>query len=85
MWTEESEHHIWSGHEVTPAEVEEAVNTRPRLVEPGQDDTELVFGTTDAGRYLVVVLAEALDGRDYVVTARRMTDAERRMFRRRAR
>ena len=42
MWTEESEDHIWAGHEVTPAEVEEVVNTRPRLVEPGQDDTELV-------------------------------------------
>jgi hypothetical protein len=84
MWTEESEHHIWTRHEVTPAEVEEVVNTRPRLVEPGRDDTEQVFGTTAAGRYLLVVLAEALDGRDYVVTARPMNNSERRTFRRRA-
>ena len=85
MWTEESERHIWTRHEVTPAEVEEIVNTQPRLVEPGRDDTELVFGTTNAGRHLVVVLSEALDGRDHVVTARGMTDTERRKFRRRAR
>lgn len=85
MWTDESEQHIWARHAVTPQEVEEVVNTRPRLVEPGRDDTEEVFGTTDAGRYLVVILAEALDGRYYVVTARDMTDTERRSFRRRAR
>jgi hypothetical protein len=84
MWTDESEHHIWTRHRVTPAEVEEVVNTRPRLVEPGRDDTECVFGTTDAGRYLVVVLTEALDGRDYVVTARNMNNTERRTFGRRA-
>jgi uncharacterized DUF497 family protein len=84
MWTEESEAHIWSRHQVTPAEVEEVVNARPRLVEPGRDDTEQVFGTTYAGRYLVVVLAEAFDGRDYVVTARGMTESERRSFVRRA-
>jgi uncharacterized protein len=85
MWTEESEHHIWTRHQVTPAEVEQVVNTRPRLVEPGRDDTEHVFGTTDAGRYLLVVLTEAFDGRDYVVTARDMTETERRTFVRRAR
>jgi uncharacterized protein len=85
MWTDESEEHIWTRHRVIPAEVEQVVNTRPRLVEPGRDDTERVFGTTDAGRHLVVVLTQALDGRDYVVTARDMNDSERRAFARRAR
>lgn len=37
---------------------------------------------TYAGRLLVVVLAEALDGRDYVVTARAMTATEQDTFRR---
>jgi hypothetical protein len=44
-----------------------------------------VFGTTNSGRYLLVVLAEASDGRDYVVTARDMTDAERQAFQRKGR
>lgn len=79
-WTERAEDHI-AAHGVTPDEVEQVVNTRPRLVLPGRDETEYVFGTTDAGRHLLVVLAEALDVRDYVATARDMTDGERRTFR----
>jgi uncharacterized protein len=44
----------------------------------------LVYGRTYAGRYL---LAVALDegGQAFVVTARDMTDAEKRTFRRKAR
>jgi uncharacterized protein len=34
-----------------------------------------------AGRYLPVVIAEGLDGRDFIVTARGMTDNEKRTFR----
>ncbi len=80
-WTEKSEDHI-ADHAVTPHEVEQVVNTRPRLVLRGRDATEYLFGTTDGGRHLLVVLSEALDGRSYVVTAREMTDAERQAFRR---
>ncbi|TDN65406.1 hypothetical protein C8E95_6893 [Pseudonocardia autotrophica] len=81
-WTEDSETHI-ARHDVTPDEVEQVVNTRPRLVEPGPGDIEEVYGRTDAGRYLVVILSEAEDGRDFVVTARDLTDSERRSFLRR--
>lgn len=79
-WTAKAEEHI-SRHNVIPDEVEQVVHTRPRLVLNTKEVT-YVFGTTDAGRHLLVVLAEALDGRDYVVTARNMTDSERRTFRR---
>ncbi len=81
-WTEESEAHI-ARHGINAAEVEEAAYTRPRLVAPGREGTRLVFGTTSAGRHLLVVLAEAMDGSDYCVTARDMTSQERRTFRRR--
>ena len=70
---------------VSPGQVEQVVNTRPRLVLTGREGTEYVFGTTDTGRHLLVVLTEAIDGRDYVVTAREMTEAERRAFRREGR
>lgn len=59
--------------------------SRPRVVADGRDDTTLIFGATDAGRLLVVVLAESEDGRLFVVTARDMTDLERRAFAKRAR
>lgn len=82
MWTEESEAHI-ARHGISPDEVEQALYTRPRLVEPGKSETALVYCVTDAGRHLLVVVAEGLDGRDYVVTARDMTGNEKRAFRRR--
>lgn len=81
LWTDESEEHI-ARHGVVPAEVEEAVNSSPRTEEPSRNGTTKVFGLSDAGRPLAVLFAEALDGRDYVVTARQMTDTERRTFRR---
>jgi uncharacterized protein len=79
LWTEDSETHI-ARHGITPGEVEDAIYSRPRWVAPGRSNTRLVFAQTSAGRYLLVVLAEALDGRDYVVTARDMTDTERHAF-----
>ncbi len=51
---------------------------------PGRDGTTLVYGRTYAGRYLLaVVIAEAEEA--FVVTARDMTDGEKKTFRRKAR
>lgn len=83
-WTEDSEEHI-ARHGVSPGEVETVVHTRPRWTRPGRAGTDLVYGTTDAGRYLLVVLAPGPDGRWFVVTARDMDTAERRLFTHRAR
>ena len=56
------------------------VYTRPRLTAKGQGGTRLVFGTTDTGRYLVIVLTPDVDGRTaFVVTARDMTRREVRV------
>ena len=51
---------------------------------PGRDGATLLFGQTRAGRYLLVVLATSGDGRWHVVTARTMTDSERRIFKKKA-
>ena len=83
-WDEASEAHV-ARHAVTPDEVEDVLFCRPRLVQAGLHGTTYVMGTTLAGRYLFVVVAEAGRGGVYVVTAREMTEAERRRFRRRAR
>ena len=85
FWTDEAEAHIWSRHQVTPDEVEQIVYTRPRLVTNGRDNTTYVFGQTNQGRYLLVVLTEAHVGGLYVVTARTMTDKERGTYQRKAR
>lgn len=78
-----SARHI-TAHDVTLDEVREALLERPYWSAPGRDGTTLVYGQTYAGRYLLVV---ALDegGEAFVVTARDMTDAEKKTFRRKAR
>ena len=83
MWTEDSETHI-ARHNVTPLEVEQVLYSQPRLVVPGRDGATEVLGQTGAGRLLLVVVTEAGDGRDFVVTARDMTANEKRAFRERS-
>ena len=78
-----SAHHI-AAHGVTLGEVREAILERPYWAAPGRDGTILVYGRTYAGRFLlVVVIAEGEEA--FVVTARDMTSAEKKTFRRKAR
>ena len=73
-----------AAHGVTLDEVREAILERPYWAAPGRDGTTLVYGRTYAGRYLLaVVIPEA--GEAFVVTARDMTDNEKKTFRRKAR
>jgi uncharacterized DUF497 family protein len=83
-WTAWSEDHI-ARHGVAPAEVEEVLFTRPRWTTGGRDETTLVFGITTVGRLLLVVTLDEGDGAAFVVTARGMTEQEKRTFRRKAR
>ena len=70
-WTSESEAHV-ARRGVTPEEVEQTVNSRPRYEASDREDSTLLYCATDDGRPLLVVLAEALDGRWCVATARDM-------------
>ncbi|MEO3808806.1 hypothetical protein ABGB17_07365 [Sphaerisporangium sp. B11E5] len=85
-WTERAEEHI-ARHGVVPEEVEEVIFSRPYWQTSGRDGSVLVYGTTDAGRYLLVVLVDSIGEPDawYVATARDMTQGERRMFAQKAR
>ena len=60
--------------------VEEVLGSHPKKYLDGRNEIMLVFGTTNAGRYAMVVLAEASDGREMVVTARDLNIRERRSF-----
>ncbi len=71
-------------HGVTLDEVREAILEHPYWAVPGRDGTILMYGRTFAGRYLLVVtIAEGEAA--FVVTARDMTTAEKKTFRRKAR
>jgi uncharacterized DUF497 family protein len=80
-WHQWSENHI-ANHGVAWNEVQEAL--LPPLVREDNGDSELVLGTTFAGRHLAVVVVPDEDAPTvFVVTARDMTDTERRRYRRR--
>ena len=78
-----SANHI-AAHDVTLDEVREAILEHPYWSVPGRDGTSLIYGRTYAGRYLLVVaITEGEEA--FIVTARDMTDAEKKTFRRKAR
>lgn len=71
-------------HGVTLDEVREAILERPYWMAGGKNDTTLIYGRTYEGRYLLVV-AVVDDGEAFIVTARDMTESEKRTFRKKAR
>lgn len=83
VWPEDRIDHI-ARHGVTPEEVEE-VCFGPALVQraksEGENPVYYVLGQTAAGRYLFCVAIHFPDGKGYPVTAREMTDKEKRRYR----
>lgn len=69
-------------HGVSFEEVEEACLDGAVHVRRGRDGLYKAFGRSGSGRYLLVVLVGAGGGVWRVVTAREMTDAERRLYQR---
>lgn len=84
IWTEERIEHI-ARHGVTPEEVEEGCFKKSlvqRTKSEGENPVYYVLGQTEAGRYLFCVIIRFPDGKGYPVTAREMTDKEKRRYRR---
>lgn len=76
--------HIY-GHGVTEEEVRQIL-ARSGEDAPGNDDSRIRLGQTEAGRYLQVVYVPDPDGKSaFVVTAYDLTAKAKRAFRRRQR
>lgn len=73
---------IETAHGVTFDEAEEACYSLLRHVRRGREGLYKAFSRTEAGRYLLVVLADRGGGVCRIVTARQMTGQERRLYRR---
>ena len=80
-WDEENIEHI-ARHGVNPEEVEEACYNGPYILK-GRQGSYLVYSQTGDGRYLLVVARYRGEGVIRVITARDMTDAEKRHCRER--
>lgn len=87
IWPQDRVDHI-ARHGITPEEVEEICFGHPliqRAKSEGENPVYYVRGQTAAGRYLFCVVICFPDGKGYTVTARMMTDKEKRRYRKRKR
>ena len=85
IWLEEIVDKLWSKHNVSQEEVEELLAARAhyRFVERGIREGEDVYaamGRATSGRYLIVFFVYKDDGRALVVSARDMTQSERKRY-----
>ena len=83
LWPRDRIEHI-ARHDVTPEEVEQACFGRPfvqRANSRGENPVYYVLGQTVGGRYLFSVVIQFPDGKRYPVTARSMTENEKRRYR----
>jgi len=71
---------IESKHGITFEEVEEACLSEKRHVRRSREGLYKLFSQTGAGRYILVVLVNLGRGDWKIVTAREMTDNERRLY-----
>jgi uncharacterized protein len=82
IWPEDRVDHV-ARHSIAPEEVEEVCFGRPlvlRAKSQGENPVYYVLGQTAAGRYLFCVIIHFPDGKGYPVTARPMTDNEKRRY-----
>ena len=82
IWPEDRIDHI-AAHDIEPEEVEEVCFGRAlvlRAKSAGANPAYYVLGQTTTGRYLFCVVIQFPDGKGYPVTARTMTDKEKRRF-----
>lgn len=81
IWTSDRIEHV-EQHGISVEEVEEVCQT-DYWIRRGRRRRYLAYGQTESGRYLLVVLKPESGGKFKVITARDMTDSERRLYRRR--
>jgi uncharacterized DUF497 family protein len=84
VWPEDRIDHI-AQHGLSPSEVEEVCFGKPlvlRAKSQGDNPVYHVLGQTQAGQYVLCVVIRFPDGTGYPVTARPMTEKERRRFQR---
>lgn len=77
---EDAQAHIWTRHRVSVSEVEEAAYSSGLTIRGRGAGVYEVYGTTDAGRYLMLAVRYLGRGIARLITARDMTRTERRRY-----
>lgn len=82
-WKDHIVEKITQRHGVTPEEVDEVVYEWTPEVRRSSKNRYLLWGQSRAGRYLLIVLEEESKGVFVPLTARGMSEAEKKAFRKR--
>ena len=82
-WDDKNVAHI-SRHGVSPNEAEQVLEQEP-LVLKAEQGKYLAYGQTDAGRYLLVVFVWRSQHTIRVISARSLTEGEKKRYRKRRR
>ena len=88
IWLDRTVEKLLEKHGLESFEVREVLRNSPwfRLVEKGHRRGENVysaFGQTDSGRYVIVFFVYKRDGRALILSAREMSNTERKTYERR--
>lgn len=83
LWDQETVDHI-SNHSISPEEVEEVLFNEDEspIFMRGRGGRYLAYGKTNGGRLLLIVWA-SIYRKTKIITARHMTEKEKRFYRRR--
>jgi uncharacterized DUF497 family protein len=82
-WKDHIVEKIIERHGVTPDEVEEVIHEGEPEIRKSGKIRYLMWGQSCAGRYLFIVLEEESQGVFVPLTAREMTESEKRAFKKR--
>lgn len=80
LWDDCNEEHI-ARHHISRLEVEEVCFGDPWVLRARGKDKQAIYGQSDGGRYLLVILGQRRAGVFYPITARDLTESERRRYR----
>jgi len=87
IWLDKIVEKLWKKHNVIVEEVQEVLTNKPkfRFLEKGHHLDENVYfalGQTAAGRYLIIFFIYKKDKRALILSARNMTNPERKQYER---
>lgn len=85
IWLRTVVEKLWVKHRVTQEEVEQVFDNIPRLIRITRgnvvdEDVYAATGRSDAGRYLIVFFIQKLTGEALIISARDMSQRERRQY-----
>ncbi len=83
LWNEETIEHIWERHHLSIEEVDEAFRDPEALIHTGKHRRQVIYGKTIGGRYLTIIIQPMSRKEARLITARDMTDSERKRYKRR--